>query len=141
MRGPCMCGSPDCHSCSGGQSYDETLCVSCHARLPEDPEPDTWPYEGFCNAACLLKDAVARAKWPDDGVHRCTRKAAERALKELSETASRAEAAREESAQPHPFLTEEQLAELKASFPERKAAFEREAKEAEEQFRREVIRR
>lgn len=33
---------------------DDSLCATCGAKLPEDPKPGSWAYEGFCGLAHAL---------------------------------------------------------------------------------------
>lgn len=31
---------------------DDTICFLCHAPLPDDPEPGTPEFDGFCGSEC-----------------------------------------------------------------------------------------
>ena len=48
--------------CSGppddGPEFDD-VCAWCGASLPVEPKPNTWPFEGVCNAECALLQGLS----------------------------------------------------------------------------------
>lgn len=35
--------------------YDDTVCVTCEAKLPDDPHVDHWAFQGFCHFGCAAR--------------------------------------------------------------------------------------
>lgn len=49
--------------------YDDSTCAYCGLPLVEDPNSDSWQFNGYCNAECAGFDLINQAKWTDDDLH------------------------------------------------------------------------
>jgi hypothetical protein len=47
--------------CSGPPDEDaaDDVCAWCGTTLPDDPQPDSWQYEGYCDARCALYQTLS----------------------------------------------------------------------------------
>jgi hypothetical protein len=65
---------------------DDSRCACCNANIGNNPQPDTWQYEGFCDAVCAARHVIDKqAKFADDHIHGNTRNTLKRAMSELVE--------------------------------------------------------
>lgn len=46
-----------CSSTPYDECPDDSICAFCERKLPENPQPETWGFHGFCNATCALRMA------------------------------------------------------------------------------------
>lgn len=75
---------PGCSGTPYDECPDGDACAFCGQELPEDAQPDSWAFEGYCDAECAARELLHEATFTDDALHASQRKTMERALDELA---------------------------------------------------------
>lgn len=67
---------------------DDSICACCGTALPDEPDEDSWAYNGFCDAVCCVREflrnpmALRPEDWPSH-FHMSYRKMVAEAMSEL----------------------------------------------------------